>query len=120
MRSARPWGHFEVLAHQVDFKLKRIVVQPGQRLSMQRHWLRDEHWYVLEGWALVEIDGRRQSLVGGQSVDVLAGAWHRLANAGSQPLVVLEIQSGHALAEDDIERREDDYGRGDAAARPLR
>jgi mannose-6-phosphate isomerase len=107
----RPWGHFEVLADQSALKLKRIVVQPGGRLSLQRHRLRHEHWFVVEGLAEVEIDTTLCSLGPGQSVNVPLGAWHRLANVGRRELVLIEIQTGQSFREDDIERAADDYGR---------
>jgi mannose-6-phosphate isomerase len=107
----RPWGHFEVLADQPAIKIKRIVVQPGGRLSLQRHSLRHEHWFVVEGLAEVEIDATPCALGPGQSVNVPLGAWHRLANTGQLPLVLIEIQTGTSFGEDDIERADDDYGR---------
>jgi mannose-6-phosphate isomerase-like protein (cupin superfamily) len=107
----RPWGHFEVLADQSALKLKRIVVQPGGRLSLQRHRLRHEHWFVVEGLAEVEIDTTLCSLGPGQSVNIPVGAWHRLANVGKQALVLIEIQTGQSFDENDIERAADDYGR---------
>jgi mannose-6-phosphate isomerase-like protein (cupin superfamily) len=107
----RPWGHFEVLADQSALKLKRIVVQPGGRLSLQRHRLRHEHWYVVEGLAEVEIDTTLCSLGPGQSVNIPVGAWHRLASVGKQALVLIEIQTGESFDENDIERAADDYGR---------
>lgn len=107
----RPWGHFEVLADQSALKLKRIVVQPGGRLSLQRHRLRHEHWFVVEGLAEVEIDTTLCSLGPGQSVNIPLGAWHRLANIGERPVVMIEIQTGSYFGEDDIERAADDYGR---------
>jgi mannose-6-phosphate isomerase-like protein (cupin superfamily) len=107
----RPWGHFEVLADQSALKLKRIVVQPAGRLSLQRHRLRHEHWFVVEGLAEVEIDTTLCSLGPGQSVNIPVGAWHRLANVGKQALVLIEIQTGESFDENDIERAADDYGR---------
>ncbi len=111
MTTIRPWGHYEVLTERPDFKVKRIVVRPGQRLSSQRHRLRFEHWYLLEGRALAEIENTQSPLEPGQSVDIPAGAWHRLANIGDDDLVLIEIQRGSYFGEDDIERRDDDYGR---------
>ena len=107
----RPWGHFEVLADQSALKIKRIVVQPGGRLSLQRHQQRHEHWFVVEGLAEVEVDTVLSSLGPGQSVNVPLGAWHRLANVGRVPMVLIEIQTGTSFGEDDIERAADDYGR---------
>jgi mannose-6-phosphate isomerase len=107
----RPWGHYEVLAEDATAKLKRIVVRPGGRLSLQRHQRRREHWYVVEGVAQVELAGELMTLRAGQSVDIPLHAWHRLANTAEQPLALIEIQCGDYFGEDDIERIADDYGR---------
>jgi len=107
----RPWGHYEVLSQQPDFLIKRIVVTPGHRLSLQRHQRRAEHWFVMTGQAAVEVDGASLVLNAGGSVDIATGGWHRLANAADTPLVLIEIQRGSYFGEDDIERRDDDYGR---------
>ncbi len=107
----RPWGHYEVLSQQPDFLIKRIVVTPGHRLSLQRHQRREEHWFVMAGQAAVELDGTSLVLNAGGSVDIATGGWHRLANTADTPLVLIEIQRGSYFGEDDIERRDDDYGR---------
>jgi mannose-6-phosphate isomerase len=107
----RPWGYFCVLADEPDHKVKRIVVFPKQRLSLQRHLHRREHWYIVQGSAVVTIDGDQIPLEGGQSVDVPQGAWHRIMNTGDENVVVIEVQGGDYFGEDDIERSEDDYGR---------
>ncbi|WP_395702687.1 phosphomannose isomerase type II C-terminal cupin domain [Aquabacterium sp.] len=108
---ARPWGHFEVLATMPAVKIKCIVVQAGLRLSLQRHRLRHEHWYVVEGLGAAEVDATRVALGPGQAIDIPAGVWHRLSNTGDRPLVLIEIQTGSGLCESDIERAEDDFGR---------
>jgi mannose-6-phosphate isomerase-like protein (cupin superfamily) len=107
----RPWGHYDVLADEKDHKVKRIVVQPGKRLSLQRHRRRAEHWYMVQGQAMVTLDDREIPLSPGQSVDIARGAAHRILNPGSQDLVYVEVQTGDYFGEDDIERLEDDYGR---------
>lgn len=107
----RPWGHYEVLSDALDHKVKRIVVLPGQRLSLQRHRHRSEHWYIVKGRAVVTLDGRQIELEEGGSVDIPRGAAHRIANVGSEDLVFIEVQRGDYFGEDDIERLEDDYGR---------
>lgn len=107
----RPWGSYTVLAVDPKFKLKRIVVQPGARLSLQRHRHRREHWYVLAGSAEVELDGTRSTLNAGQAIDIPLHAWHRLENATPSPLELIEVQCGAYFGEDDIERAADDYGR---------
>lgn len=107
----RPWGYYQVLLDAADQKVKRIVVHPGQRLSLQRHRRRSEHWHVVAGKAKVTVDGKEMELGALDSVDIPRGAWHRLANPGDSSLVLVEIQSGDYFGEDDIERLEDDYGR---------
>ena len=109
--TVRPWGHYKVLSETGTFKIKEIVVQPGQRLSLQRHQQRHEHWYLLHGVALVELAGQERRLGGGDSVDIPPNTWHRLANQGDTALALIEIQTGSYFGEDDIERAADDYGR---------
>ncbi len=107
----RPWGFYRVLADETDHKVKRIVVLPGKRLSLQRHKHRREHWFVVSGQALVSRDGQEIPLFEGQAVDIPQGAFHRIENAGTDPLVFIEVQTGTYFGEDDIERFEDDFGR---------
>ncbi len=107
----RPWGYFRVLADEADHKVKRLVVYPGQRLSLQRHRHRAEHWFLVRGQALVTRDDEKIAVAAGQHVDLPCGAWHRVANPGDGELVIIEVQTGASFAEDDIERCEDDYGR---------
>jgi len=107
----RPWGFYRVLADEEDHKVKRIVVYPGKRLSLQRHRRRAEHWYVLRGRALVTLDGREIPLEPGQSVDIPRGTVHRVMNPGKEELAFIEVQTGDYFGEDDIERLEDDFGR---------
>jgi len=107
----RPWGYFCVLADEPEHKVKRIVIFPKQRLSLQRHLRRREHWYVVQGSSIVTIDKDQIHLERGQSVDIPQGAWHRIMNIGDDNLVVIEVQGGDYFGEDDIERLEDDYGR---------
>ena len=107
----RPWGFYRILADEADHKVKRLVVRPGQRLSLQRHQHRAEHWYVFKGEALVTLDDRQLTVSPGQAVDIPRTTWHRVQNPGSIDLEFIEIQTGDYFGEDDIERREDDYGR---------
>jgi mannose-6-phosphate isomerase-like protein (cupin superfamily) len=107
----RPWGYFCVLSEVPDHKVKRIVVHPGQRLSLQRHRLRDEHWFVVRGEGQVTLDGDRFPVSKGFAVDIFRGAFHRVENTGTEDLVFVEVQTGDYFGEDDIERAEDDYGR---------
>jgi mannose-6-phosphate isomerase len=108
-----PWGHSLVLACDGQFKVKQIRVEPGHRLSLQRHSRRREHWYVVSGTANVEVADSRLTLNAGEAVDIPQLAWHRLGNSGTDPLVLVEIQQGSYFGEDDIERAADDYGRAD-------
>ena len=107
----RPWGYYEVLSDAADHKVKRIIVNPGQRLSLQRHQHRAEHWFVIQGAGTVTLDERDISLRTGQAIDIARGAWHRIANQGPVDMAFIEIQTGDYFGEDDIERRADDYGR---------
>jgi len=107
----RPWGYFCILADELNHKIKRIVVFPKQRLSLQRHRRRSEHWYIVQGSGIVTIDENQVRLKCGQAIDIPQGAWHRIMNSGEENVVVIEVQSGDYFGEDDIERLEDDYGR---------
>jgi mannose-6-phosphate isomerase len=107
----RPWGFYVVLSDELDHKVKRIVVYPGKRLSLQRHRHRSEHWHIVRGQALVSLDNKDVPLKKGMSIDVPPGAAHRIKNTGTQNLVFIEVQQGDYFGEDDIERLEDDFGR---------
>jgi len=107
----RPWGYYQVLSDLPDHKVKRIVVYPGKRLSLQRHRRRCEHWTIVSGAALVTRDSEHMFLKEGESVDITLGAIHRVFNPGEQELVFIEVQMGDYFGEDDIERLEDDFGR---------
>jgi mannose-6-phosphate isomerase-like protein (cupin superfamily) len=109
----RPWGFYTVLSDEPDHKVKRIVVSPGKRLSLQRHRHRSEHWHMVNGKALVTLNDIQIALKKGESVDIPAGAAHRIKNIGTDNLVFIEIQQGDYFGEDDIERLEDDFGRAD-------
>ncbi len=100
-----------MLADEATHKVKRIVVDPGKRLSYQRHRRRQEHWYVVAGEALVTLDGREVRVAAGSAIDIPRAAWHRVANPGTEPLVFVEVQTGDYFGEDDIERSQDDFGR---------
>lgn len=112
----RPWGSFTVLDEGEGFKVKRIEVLPGKRLSYQRHSRRDEHWTVVQGTASVTLDGRALSVHLGGSLDVPVGSKHRIANEGAETLVIIEVQRGEYLGEDDIVRFEDDFDRATPGA----
>jgi mannose-6-phosphate isomerase len=107
----RPWGSWHVIDVSGGYKIKRIHVNPGSRLSLQTHTHRSEHWVIVFGIATVTIDGKTWTAGPGDSVDVPQGAAHRLANENSQELVIVEVQHGAYTGEDDIVRIEDDFGR---------
>ncbi len=111
----RPWGWFESLAMGGRFQVKRIVVKPGASLSLQSHHHRSEHWIVVEGTARVTIDETVQLVTENQSVYIPLGAVHRMENPGKLPMVLIEVQTGSYLGEDDIIRYEDVYARGQGA-----
>jgi mannose-6-phosphate isomerase len=108
---SRPWGLYTVLDEGNNFKVKRIQVDPGRRLSYQRHARRSEHWMVVSGQASVVLEGELFHLHPGETIDIPIGVAHRAENRGREPLVFIEIQRGDYLGEDDIERLQDDFGR---------
>ena len=110
-RSFRPWGNYQSLVKEKEWQVKLIDVKPGERLSLQKHRFRSEHWVVVSGTAKVEIDGKSIILSKNQSSYIPLGSKHRLSNPGKNNLKIIEIQSGSYLGEDDIERFEDNYGR---------
>lgn len=111
-RDYRPWGWFESLATGGRFQVKRIHVRPGAALSLQSHHHRSEHWIVVEGTAKVTIDGAVRLISENESVYIPLGAVHRMENPGKVPMVLIEVQTGSYLGEDDIIRYEDVYARG--------
>ncbi|WP_291730942.1 mannose-1-phosphate guanylyltransferase/mannose-6-phosphate isomerase [Leisingera sp. F5] len=111
----RPWGWFESLAVGERFQVKRIHVHPGAALSLQSHHHRSEHWIVVEGTAKVTVDGTEKLVSENQSVYIPLGAVHRMENPGKVPMVLIEVQTGSYLGEDDIIRYEDVYARGQGA-----
>ena len=110
----RPWGRWQVLDVGQGYKVKRIEVEPHQRLSYQTHEFRSEHWVVVSGVATCVIDGKTVLAQAGHSVDVAMGAAHRIINDHEELLVIIEVQRGAYTGEDDIVRLEDDYGRSEA------
>ncbi|MCH2491328.1 MAG: mannose-1-phosphate guanylyltransferase/mannose-6-phosphate isomerase [Gammaproteobacteria bacterium] len=107
----RPWGHYEAIDQGDGYQVKRLVVDAGKRISLQRHQHRSEHWVVVRGSARVTLETTTFDLATNESTYIAAGAIHRLENAGFQPLEVIEVQTGTYLGEDDIERFEDDFNR---------
>lgn len=110
-RDYRPWGWFETLALSERFQVKRIVVKPGGALSLQSHLHRAEHWIVVEGTAQVTVGNEARLVAESQSIHIPLGARHRLENPGKVPVVLIEVQTGTYLGEDDIIRHEDLYAR---------
>jgi mannose-1-phosphate guanylyltransferase/mannose-6-phosphate isomerase len=107
----RPWGSYEVLGEGSGYKMKKIVVKPGKRLSLQKHFKRNEHWVVVEGEALVTIDDSEMQIKRNESIYIKKGQTHRLENTTNSDLIVIEVQTGEYLGEDDIVRISDDYDR---------
>ena len=107
----RPWGTFTVLDEADGYKVKRIEVLPGKRLSYQKHAQRAEHWAVVQGTAKVTLDDRDIVVGAGEAIDIPIGAAHRVENPGADKLVFIEVQRGPYLGEDDIVRLQDDFGR---------
>jgi mannose-6-phosphate isomerase len=108
---SRPWGTFTVLDEADGFKVKRIEVLPGKRLSYQKHAQRAEHWVVVHGTAKVTLDDCDIIVEAGEAIDIGIGSAHRVENPGEQTLVFIEVQRGNYLGEDDIVRLQDDFGR---------
>jgi mannose-6-phosphate isomerase len=107
----RPWGSFTVLDEGSNFKVKRIEVLPGKRLSYQKHAQRAEHWVVVAGTAKVTLNDEETLVRLGEAIDIPVGAAHRVENPGADLLVFIEVQRGSYLGEDDIVRLQDDFGR---------
>ena len=114
-RDERPWGMYEVLAEGEGYKVKRIEVKPGHRLSLQMHENRTEHWVIVAGEALVTVGDREIALRANEEVLIPVRTKHRVMNTGERPLLFIEVQCGSYLGEDDITRFEDDYNRTGAA-----
>jgi len=107
----RPWGNFTVLDEGAGYKVKRIEVLPGKRLSYQKHAQRAEHWYIVQGAAKVTLDGQEILLSADEYVDIPIGAAHRIENPSAEKVIFIEVQRGDYLGEDDIVRLQDDFGR---------
>src|SRR5262249_9406376 len=110
-RVYRPWGYYEGVDAGERFQVKRIVVAPGAKLSLQRHMHRAEHWVVVRGTAAVTIGTENKNVHENESIYIPAGTVHRLENPGKIPLELIEVQTGSYLGEDDIIRLDDVYGR---------
>lgn len=111
LQTHRPWGSFKILASQNQFKVKRMLVNPGASLSLQSHEYRSEHWIIVEGTMRVTVNDKIQILTVGQSVFIPLGAVHRMENFSQSPTILIEVQIGSYLGEDDIIRYDDIYSR---------
>ena len=109
--TVRPWGYFTNLHEESGHKVKKIVVNPASRLSLQSHKHRMEHWIVVAGTAIVTLDKKEKELSVGEYIFIPQGSTHRLQNIGKDDLVLIEVQLGSYLGEDDIIRYQDDYQR---------
>ena len=107
----RPWGYYTVIAHGDGFQTKIIHVNPAQKLSVQSHNHRSEHWLILSGTAKVILESKEYTLSPGHSIDIPVKAIHSLQNPYETPIEVIEIQMGDDLSEEDITRYSDIYGR---------
>jgi mannose-6-phosphate isomerase len=107
----RPWGKFEVLLDEIGYKVKRIIVEPGQKLSYQYHNHREEYWVCVQGFGVLTLDDREFDFKLGQTVYIKLKQKHRIHNTGNTQLVFIETQLGEKCEEDDIVRIQDDYQR---------
>jgi mannose-1-phosphate guanylyltransferase / mannose-6-phosphate isomerase len=110
-RIYRPWGYYQDVDIAARYRVKRIVVKPGSKLSLQKHFHRSEHWVVVQGTAEVTVQNEVRSVHENESMYIPIGSVHRLANPGKIPLELIEVQVGSYLGEDDIVRLDDVYGR---------
>ena len=110
-REERPWGWFEILYEEDHIKIKKILVKPGKRLSLQSHDQRSENWTIVQGQATVIMDDQIHHLVPNQMIFIPKKSKHRIENHNTTELVFIEIQTGSYLGEDDIVRYQDDFNR---------
>ena len=107
----KPWGKFEVLSTGPNYKIKRLIVNSGKRLSLQKHFKRSENWVVIKGKALMTLGEKEFEITVGEHVFIDFEEIHRVENTSSEDLVIIEVQNGSYLGEDDIERLDDDFER---------
>lgn len=110
-KDVRPWGRYEVLLKSSDFQVKRIEINPGSRFSLQKHFRRSETWVVTSGEGVATVGTRELPVRRGSVIEVALGEVHRMHNTGRSALVLIEVQMGDYLGEDDIQRLSDDYDR---------
>ena len=107
----RPWGSYTILAESEGYKVKRITIKPGAKLSLQMHYHRSEHWTVISGTGKLTLDDKVVVFKENESTYIPIAVKHRLENPGQIPLSIIEVQNGRYLGEDDIVRFDDEYGR---------
>jgi mannose-6-phosphate isomerase len=107
----RPWGSYTVLHTEETCQVKKLIVDPGMRISLQSHKFRAEHWFIVSGTGLVQLDDKNKEVKAGDSVDVPIGTKHRISCTSKDPLTFVEVQTGSSFEENDIIRYEDDFGR---------
>ena len=107
----RPWGSFTVIHNDSRCQVKKLEVNPGMRLSLQSHKYRAEHWFIISGSGLVQLENDVIKVQKGNSVDIPIGTKHRITSTSDHPLIFVEVQTGISFDEDDITRHEDDFGR---------
>jgi mannose-6-phosphate isomerase-like protein (cupin superfamily) len=107
----RPWGNYTVLQEGENYQVKRLVINPGKRISLQSHQFRAEHWFIVSGAGIAEVDGVATTVKPGDSVDIPVGLKHRISCSDIVPLTFIEVQTGTSFSETDITRFEDDFGR---------
>ena len=107
----RPWGYYEILKEKTNYKVKRITVKPGERLSYQYHHKRSEVWTIVSGIATMTLDDKISHYIYGETILIPQGTKHRVENKGIEDLIFIEVQHGSYFGEDDIIRIEDDYNR---------
>jgi mannose-6-phosphate isomerase len=107
----RPWGNFTILHTDKNCQVKKLVVNPGKRISLQSHKFRAEHWFIVSGAGLVQLDNESEDVGAGDSIDVPSGTKHRISCTSKDSLIFIEVQVGSSFDENDIIRYEDDFGR---------
>jgi mannose-6-phosphate isomerase-like protein (cupin superfamily) len=110
-KEERPWGWFEILYQEPQLKVKRILVKPGKRLSLQSHSSRSENWVIIQGKALIQVHEQEKAYEENQAVFIPMQAKHRISNPDKHDLIFIEVQTGSYLGEDDITRYQDDFNR---------
>ena len=107
----RPWGNYSILEEEIGYKIKKLVINPKQRLSLQLHHHRDEQWIIVKGVAFLTVGSEIKPYSKGDSITILKGETHRIENRSDSSLIIIEVQNGEYLGEDDIVRIQDDYSR---------